>query len=638
MPKIKLPDGTEKSFDTPVNGSEIALSIGSGLAKAAIAINVNGIQKDLSDIVKDDAEISIITIDSDEGLEIMRHTLTAQVLASAIKNIFPEAKLAIGPTIENGFYYDFFIEDSLSPDDLIAIEVEMKKIISSGSAIKKSYKSKDEAISLFKDRLENYKIDIINNADQNDNFQIYKQEGTDFIDLCRGPHLPSLKHIGAFKLTKIAGAYWKGDSKNEMLQRIYGTAWSNEKDLTKHLLMLEEAEKRDHRKLGKQMNLFHFQEEAVGSVFWHEKGWILFQKLIDYMRKEQLAANYQEVNTPELIDRSLWEKSGHWEAFSENMFTSHTEDNRIFAIKPMNCPGHIQIFKNQLRSYKELPLRISEFGKVHRYEPSGALHGLMRVRAFTQDDAHIFCTQEQITQETKIVCKLLLKIYKQLGFNDVLIKFADRPEKRVGKDDIWDKAEKSLKQAMESIKLPYSINSGEGAFYGPKIEFVLRDAIGREWQCGTLQVDLNLPERLSATYIGEDGSKRHPVLLHRAIFGSIERFIGIMLENYTGKLPFWLSPLQIVIATITSDATSYAETIFQQLTDAGLKVEIDSRNEKINYKVREHSLSKVPVIMAVGKKEIENNTISIRKLGQNDQEVMDLEEAILSFKKENEIL
>ena len=638
MPKIKLPDGTEKSFDTPINGYEIALSIGSGLAKAAIAINVNGIQKDLSDIVKDDAEISIITIDSDEGLEIMRHTLTAQVLASAIKNIFPEAKLAIGPTIENGFYYDFFIEDSLSPDDLIAIEVEMKKIISSGSAIKKSYKSKDEAISLFKDRLENYKIDIINNADQNDNFQIYKQEGTDFIDLCRGPHLPSLKHIGAFKLTKIAGAYWKGDSKNEMLQRIYGTAWSNEKDLTKHLLMLEEAEKRDHRKLGKQMNLFHFQEEAVGSVFWHEKGWILFQKLIDYMRKEQIAANYQEVNTPELIDRSLWEKSGHWEAFSENMFTSHTEDNRIFAIKPMNCPGHIQIFKNQLRSYKELPLRISEFGKVHRYEPSGALHGLMRVRAFTQDDAHIFCTQEQITQETKIVCKLLLKIYKQLGFNDVLIKFADRPEKRVGKDDIWDKAEKSLKQAMESIKLPYSINSGEGAFYGPKIEFVLRDAIGREWQCGTLQVDLNLPERLNATYIGEDGSKRHPVLLHRAIFGSIERFIGIMLENYTGKLPFWLSPLQIVIATITSDATSYAETIFQQLTDAGLKVEIDSRNEKINYKVREHSLSKVPVIMAVGKKEIENNTISIRKLGQNDQEVMDLEEAILSFKKENEIL
>tara|TARA_B100001250_G_scaffold101573_1_gene85416 strand:+ start:598 stop:2514 length:1917 start_codon:yes stop_codon:yes gene_type:complete len=638
MPKIKLPDGTEKSFDAPVNGSEIALSIGSGLAKAAIAINVNGIQKDLSDIIKDNSEISIITIDSEEGLEIMRHTLTAQVLASAIKNIFPEAKLAIGPTIENGFYYDFFIEDSLSPDDLMTIETEMKKIISTGSNIKKSYKSKDDAISLFKDRLEKYKIDIINNADQNDNFQIYQQEGTDFIDLCRGPHLPSLKHIGAFKLTKIAGAYWKGNSKNEMLQRIYGTAWSNEKELKKHLLMLEEAEKRDHRKLGKQMNLFHFQEEAVGSVFWHEKGWILFQKLIDYMRKEQLAAKYQEVNTPELIDRSLWEKSGHWEAFSEHMFTSHTEDNRIFAIKPMNCPGHIQIFKNKLRSYKELPLRISEFGKVHRYEPSGALHGLMRVRAFTQDDAHIFCTQEQITQETKIVCKLLLKIYKKLGFNEILIKFADRPEKRVGKDEIWDKAEKSLKQAMESIKLPYSINSGEGAFYGPKIEFVLKDAIGREWQCGTLQVDLNLPERLNATYIGEDGSKHHPVLLHRAIFGSIERFIGIMLENYTGKLPFWLSPLQIVIATITSDATNYAETIFQKLTDAGLKAEIDSRNEKINYKVREHSLSKVPIIMAVGKKEIEENTISIRKLGQNNQEVMDLEEAILHLKKEAEIL
>mgnify|MGYP001268220453 CR=1 FL=1 len=638
MPKIKLIDGTIKNFDNPVSGKDIALSIGPGLAKAALAIRVNGNQKDLSDIIKDDAEISIITIDTDEGLEIMRHTLTAQVLASAVKNLFPDAKLAIGPTIENGFYYDFLLASPLSPEDLNKIEEEMKKIISTGSNISKAYKNKKEAIKLFEDKSEKYKVDIINDSEQNDNFQIYQQENTDFIDLCRGPHLPSLKHIGAFKLTKISGAYWKGDSKNEMLQRIYGTAWPNEKKLNKYLLMLEEAEKRDHRKLGKQMDLFHFQEEAVGSVFWHKKGWALFQKLIEYMRKEQLKANYEEVSTPELIDRSLWEKSGHWEAFSENMFTSHTEDNRIFAIKPMNCPGNIQIFKNKLRSYRELPLKISEFGKVHRYEPSGALHGLMRVRAFTQDDAHIFCTQEQITQEIKEACQLLLKIYRHFGFKEILIKFADRPEKRVGKDEVWDKAENSLREAMDTIKLDYSINSGEGAFYGPKIEFVLKDAIGRDWQCGTLQVDLNLPERLNVTYVGEDGNKYYPVLIHRAIFGSIERFIGILLEHYSGKLPFWLSPLQVMITTITSDANGYAEEIKNKLDNLGFRVELDLRNEKINYKVREHSLAKVPIILALGNKEIEQQTVSIRKLGINGQEVMSLEDAIDFFKKESELL
>ena len=635
MPVITLPDGSQKEFSGAVTGLDIARSIGSGLAKAAIAISVNGSQKDLCDAIDEDSNVSIITIDSNEGLEIMRHTLTAQVLARAVKNIYPDSKLAIGPTIEDGFYYDFEFQNAISTDDLESIEKEMKKIISTNSSITKTLASKSNAIKIFKATGETYKESIINDSDQEDNFQLYYQSDSKFVDLCRGPHLPSLKHIGPFKLTKIAGAYWKGDSKNKMLTRIYGTAWINDKDLKLYLQRLEEAERRDHRRLGQQMDLFHFQDEAVGAVFWHPKGWSLYQTLIEYMRQQQELGGYREVNTPELMDRNLWEASGHWETFGENMFTSRTEDERVWAIKPMNCPGHVQIFKKGLRSYRELPLRIAEFGKVHRYEPSGALHGLMRVRAFTQDDAHIFCTEDQITAETGSVCSLLLNIYRDMGFEDIIIKFADRPERRVGADDVWDRAEDALKRAMESLGIDYTYNPGEGAFYGPKIEFVLRDAIGRDWQCGTLQVDLNLPGRLGATYIGEDGNRHTPVLLHRAIFGSLERFIGIMLEHYAGNLPFWLAPKQVVIATITSDADEYAEEVTQQMENAGLRTEMDLRNEKINYKVREHSLMKTPVLIALGKREVEEGTVSIRRLGQKGQKVVSLAEAIRTLSEES---
>ena len=635
MPVITLPDGSQKEFSGAVTGLDIARSIGSGLAKAAIAISVNGSQKDLCDAIDEDSNVSIITIDSNEGLEIMRHTLTAQVLARAVKNIYPDSKLAIGPTIEDGFYYDFEFQNAISTDDLESIEKEMKKIISTNSSITKTLASKPNAIKIFKATGETYKESIINDSDQEDNFQLYYQSDSKFVDLCRGPHLPSLKHIGPFKLTKIAGAYWKGDSKNKMLTRIYGTAWINDKDLKLYLQRLEEAERRDHRRLGQQMDLFHFQDEAVGAVFWHPKGWSLYQTLIEYMRQQQELGGYREVNTPELMDRNLWEASGHWETFGENMFTSRTEDERVWAIKPMNCPGHVQIFKKGLRSYRELPLRIAEFGKVHRYEPSGALHGLMRVRAFTQDDAHIFCTEDQITAETGAVCSLLLNIYRDMGFEDIIIKFADRPERRVGADDVWDRAEDALKRAMESLGIDYTYNPGEGAFYGPKIEFVLRDAIGRDWQCGTLQVDLNLPGRLGATYIGEDGNRHTPVLLHRAIFGSLERFIGIMLEHYAGNLPFWLAPKQVVIATITSDADEYAEEVTQQMENAGLRTEMDLRNEKINYKVREHSLMKTPVLIALGKREVEEGTVSIRRLGQKGQKVVSLAEAIRTLSEES---
>ncbi|MDG2317023.1 MAG: threonine--tRNA ligase [Gammaproteobacteria bacterium] len=635
MPVITLPDGSQKEFSGAVTGLDIAQSIGSGLAKAAIAISVNGSQKDLCDAIDEDSNVSIITIDSNEGLEIMRHTLTAQVLARAVKNIYPDSKLAIGPTIEDGFYYDFEFQNPISTDDLEPIEKEMKKIISNNSSITKTLASKPNAIKIFKATGETYKESIINDSDQEDNFQLYYQSDSKFVDLCRGPHLPSLKHIGPFKLTKIAGAYWKGDSKNKMLTRIYGTAWINDKDLKLYLQKLEEAERRDHRRLGQQMDLFHFQDEAVGAVFWHPKGWSLYQTLIEYMRQQQELGGYREVNTPELMDRNLWEASGHWETFGENMFTSRTEDERVWAIKPMNCPGHVQIFKKGLRSYRELPLRIAEFGKVHRYEPSGALHGLMRVRAFTQDDAHIFCTEDQITAETGAVCSLLLNIYRDMGFEDIIIKFADRPERRVGADDVWDRAEDALKRAMESLGIDYTYNPGEGAFYGPKIEFVLRDAIGRDWQCGTLQVDLNLPGRLGATYIGEDGNRHTPVLLHRAIFGSLERFIGIMLEHYAGNLPFWLAPKQVVIATITSDADEYAEEVAQQMENAGLRTEMDLRNEKINYKVREHSLMKTPVLIALGKREVEEGTVSIRRLGQKGQKVVSLAEAIRALSEES---
>ncbi len=634
MLTIKLPDGSEKHFEKPTNGIEIAESIGENLAKAAVAIEIDGKQHDLSDEISNDAMVSIITLNSDAGLEIMRHTLTAQVLARAVKNLYPNSKLAIGPTVTDGFYYDFEIDKQLSIDDLPKIEEEMKKIIKQESKIIKSFHSKKDAISLFEKKSENYKIEIIKNSDQEGNFQIYQQGDSDFIDLCRGPHLRSLKQIGSFKLTKISGAYWKGNAENQMLQRIYGTAWLNNKDLRKHLTKLEEAEKRDHRKLAKQMDLFHFQEEAPGAVFWHPKGWNLFQKLIDYMRKKQTDAGYHEVNTPELMDRSLWEASGHWESFGENMFTSDSGDGRKYAIKPMNCPGHVQVFKQGITSYRDLPYRLCEFGKVHRYEPSGSLHGMLRVRAFTQDDAHIFCTPEQITDETISVCNLILDIYKDFGFKEIIIKYADRPKVRVGEDHIWDEAENALISALEKTGLDYVHNPGEGAFYGPKLEFVLRDAIGRDWQCGTHQVDLNLPARLDATYVGEDGQKHTPVLLHRAMFGSLERFIGILIEHHAGNLPLWLSPLPVKVLTITSKADNYAKEVVKQLNNAGIQAECDLRNEKISYKVREHSLSKVPVLFAVGHREIEEETVAIRRLGSKEQITVKLNEAIQDLQKE----
>ena len=634
MLTIKLPDGSEKHFEKPTNGIEIAESIGENLAKAAVAIEIDGKQHDLSDEISNDAMVSIITLNSDAGLEIMRHTLTAQVLARAVKNLYPNSKLAIGPTVTDGFYYDFEIDKQLSIDDLPKIEEEMKKIIKQESKIIKSFHSKKDAISLFEKKSENYKIEIIKNSNQEDNFQIYQQGDSDFIDLCRGPHLRSLKQIGSFKLTKISGAYWKGNAENQMLQRIYGTAWLNNKDLRKHLTKLEEAEKRDHRKLAKQMDLFHFQEEAPGAVFWHPKGWNLFQKLIDYMRKKQTDAGYHEVNTPELMDRSLWEASGHWESFGENMFTSDSGDGRKYAIKPMNCPGHVQVFKQGITSYRDLPYRLCEFGKVHRYEPSGSLHGMLRVRAFTQDDAHIFCTPEQITDETISVCNLILDIYKDFGFKEIIIKYADRPKVRVGEDHIWDEAENALISALEKTGLDYVHNPGEGAFYGPKLEFVLRDAIGRDWQCGTHQVDLNLPARLDATYVGEDGQKHTPVLLHRAMFGSLERFIGILIEHHAGNLPLWLSPLPVKVLTITSKADNYAKEVIKQLNNAGIQAECDLRNEKISYKVREHSLSKVPVLFAVGHREIEEETVAIRRLGSKEQITVKLNEAIQDLQKE----
>ena len=631
---ITFPDGKTKEYEKGITGYEIAESIAKSLAKIAIAVSVDNVQKDLSDSIISDSSISIITLDHDEGLEIMRHTLTAQVLAKAIKNLYPLAKLAIGPTIDNGFYYDISFEKQISSEDLPKIEKEMNKIIKNGSAINKTIHSKEDAIKLFNDRNETYKVDIINKSEQDDNFQIYTQGESGFIDLCYGPHLPNLKHIGAFKLTKLAGAYWKGDSNNEMLQRIYGTAWKNKNDLDQHLEMLKEAEKRDHRKLGREMDLFHFQEESPGSVFWHTKGWQLFQTLINYMKKRQEAADYLEINTPDIMDRSLWEKSGHWEKFGESMFTTEEKENRIYALKPMSCPGAVQVYKQGIKSYRDLPLRLAEFGKVHRYEPSGALHGLMRVRGFTQDDAHIFCTEDQITEECITVCNLILSIYKDFGFEDVHIKFSDRPEKRVGSDAIWDKSEEALKIAIEATGLSYTHNPGEGAFYGPKIEFVLRDAIGRDWQCGTLQVDLNLPDRLSANFVAEDGQKYAPVMLHRALFGSIERFIGILIENYSGRLPLWLAPTQIVIATITTDTNPYAEEVFKLFKENNLRTVIDIRNEKIGYKIREHSNAKIPVLIIIGKQEAENKKLSVRRLGSNDTETFDLETIINALAEE----
>ena len=634
MISVTLPDGSIKELDSGSNGFDLAESIGPGLAKSAIAMTVHQEQRDLCDPLADGDLVSIITVDSEDGLEIMRHTLTAQVLASAVKNLYPSSKLAIGPTIENGFYYDVLFEEAISSDDLESIESEMRRIIKTESKIEKSYNGKQEAVAKFLNLSESYKAEIIQESEQEDNFQIYEQKDSGFIDLCRGPHLPSLSHIGEFKLTNISGAYWKGDSKNQMLTRIYGTAWKNKKDLKAYLTRLEEAEKRDHRRLGREMNLFHLQEEGPGAVFWHPKGWTMFQKLIDYMRQKQNAAGYQEVNTPEILDRTLWDKSGHLEKFGENMYLTQTPDDRVFAIKPMNCPGHVQVFKQGIKSYRDLPLYLAEFGKVHRYEPSGALHGLMRVRAFTQDDAHIFCTEKQITEECVKVTKLVLDIYKDFGFEDVVVKFSDRPEKRVGSDEIWDRSEAALKIAVEAAGLDYKLNPGEGAFYGPKLEFVLRDAIGRDWQCGTIQVDLNLPERLGATFVDSDGERREPVMIHRALFGSVERFCGILIEHFAGRLPFWLSPTQIMIASITDEANEYAQLVKDRLLSSGVRAELDLRNEKISYKVREHSVTKIPVILVVGKREAEESTVAVRRLGGKAQDIMSLDQAVQQFVKE----
>ena len=637
--KLTLPDNSSRELPKGSSGYDLAKDIGPGLAKSAVAITINGVQKDLCDVIEKDASVSIITIDSNDGIEIMRHTLTAQVLARAIKNLYPNSKLAIGPTIEDGFYYDVESDEVISSDDLIKIEDEMRRIIKTKSAITKKLVSKSEALKIFKSKKESYKEIIINESDQMDSFQLYFQDDENFVDLCRGPHLPSLSFIGAFKLTKVAGAYWKGDSKNSMLTRIYGTAFNNDKDLQNHLDNIEEALKRDHRKIGKEMNLFHFQDEAPGMVFWHPNGWTIYRNLRNFVRDKLQSNGYIEVNTPQVIDRKLWEASGHWDKYRENMFITeideeHANEKRINALKPMNCPGHVQIYNQGIKSYKDLPLKYAEFGLCHRYEPSGTMHGLMRVRAFTQDDGHIFCTEDQIESETKLFIDFLSEIYADLGFTKFDIKLSTRPEMRVGSDKTWDKAEEALESAINNLGHPYRIDHGDGAFYGPKLDFVLTDAIGREWQCGTFQLDFNLAERLDAQYVGEDGKKHFPVMIHRAVLGSFERFIGILIENYAGKLPLWLAPIQIMIAPIISDANDYADTVKKEFVNNGFRVEIDKRNEKISYKVREHSLSKIPYILALGKKEIADNTVNVRKIGSKDTNTMKIQDFLNKLKTE----
>ena len=627
MPEIQLLNGKKIPFTKSINGIQLIKQISKSLEKSALIMEVNGALKDLSHEIIKDSKVRIITSKDKEGLEVIRHD-AAHIMAMAVQELFPGTQVTIGPVIENGFYYDFARSEPFTSDDLIKIEKKMSEIIDRDVKTKREVWERDRAIKHFKKIGEKYKAEIIESIPTSEELSIY-HHGDTWHDLCRGPHLVSSGKIGkAFKLTKVSGAYWRGDSNNEMLQRIYGTCWSTKKDLDEYLHRLEEAEKRDHRKLGKEMDLFHFREESPGSVFWHEKGWLLFQRLIEYMRMKQRLAGYKEINTPELLDKSLWEKSGHWEKFGQHMFTSETPDEKTFAVKPMNCPGCVQIFNQGLKSYRDLPLKLSEFGKVHRYEPSGALHGLLRVRAFTQDDAHIFCTEDQITEESLAVTKLILEIYKDLGFKDVILKYSDRPEQRVGDDIIWDKSEAALLTAIKKSNLEYTINKGEGAFYGPKIEFVLRDAIGRDWQCGTLQVDLNLPGRLGASYVAKDGNKKIPVMLHRALFGSLERFIGILIENYAGKLPFWLSPAQAVVCPIAEDNNNYVKKLFEDLFKEGIKCEMDLRNEKINYKVREYSLAKVPFIIVCGKKEVADNTVTVRRLGSDKQEVMKREELI----------
>ena len=636
MPQIQLLDGKKIDFDKSINGFELTKKISKSLEKVALIMEVDGELKDLSHQITKDSKVKIITPKDEEGLEVIRHD-AAHIMAMAVQELFPGTQVTIGPVIENGFYYDFARKEPFTSEDLKKIEIKMSEIIDQDVKTRREVWKRDKAIAHFKKIGEKYKAEIIESIPEEEELSVY-HHGNTWHDLCRGPHLASSSKIGkAFKLTKVSGAYWRGDSNNEMLQRIYGTCWGSKKELEDYLHRLEEAEKRDHRKLGKEMDLFHFREESPGSVFWHEKGWVLFQRLIEYMRIKQRLAGYKEINTPELLDKTLWEKSGHWEKFGEHMFTSETPDEKVFAVKPMNCPGCVQVFNQGLKSYRDLPLKLSEFGKVHRYEPSGALHGLLRVRAFTQDDAHIFCTEDQITQESLTVTNLILEIYKALGFENVILKYSDRPEKRVGDDSVWDKSEAALLSAIKKSKLEYTINKGEGAFYGPKIEFVLRDAIGRDWQCGTLQVDLNLPNRLGATYVDKDGTKKVPVMLHRALFGSLERFIGILIENYAGKLPFWLSPTQAVVCPIAEENNDYVKKLFEDLFKEGIQCEVDLRNQKINYKIREHSLAKVPMIIVCGKKEVANNTVTVRRLGSEKQETIKREDLIKNMLKANKL-
>ncbi len=626
MVAITLPDGSVRRYEGAVTGAKIAADIGPGLAKAALVMRVDGDLRDLAHEIDKDAAVRFLTSKDPDALDVLRHDC-AHVLAEAAKELYPDLQVTIGPAIEDGFYYDFARKTPFTPDDLEKLEARMREIVDRNESIHRMVWERDRAIEYFKSIGEHYKAEIIQDLPRDEVISIYQQG--EFIDLCLGPHLPSTGKLGkAFKLMKIAGAYWRGDSRNEVLQRVYGTCWASDNQLKEYLHRLEEAEKRDHRRLGREMHLFHLQEEAAGSVFWHPKGWQLYRTVEAYMRRRLEGGGYVEVKTPQLVSRTLWEASGHWEKFGQHMFTTAAEEEHVLALKPMNCPCHVQIFRQGLRSYRELPLRMAEFGSCHRNEPSGALHGIMRVRAFTQDDAHIFCTEDQITAETKRFCDLLYGIYADFGFTDVIVKFSDRPDVRAGSNETWDKAENSLKAAIEAAGKSYTLNPGEGAFYGPKLEFVLRDAIGREWQCGTLQVDFVLPERLNASYVAEDGAKHRPVMLHRAILGSFERFLGILIEHHAGALPPWLAPVQVVVATITNDSDGYAQEVLQRLKDAGVRAELDIRNEKIGYKVREHSLAKIPAILAVGKKEVENRAVALRVLGSQNQEVLALDEAV----------
>ena len=632
MPVITLPDGSKRQFDQPVTAYEVAADIGPGLAKAALAARMNGDLIDLSMVIKDDVSLALVTAKDDDALALIRHDC-AHVLAEAVLELYPETQVTIGPSIENGFYYDFYRETPFSEQDLAAIETRMHDIVDRDEDITREVWTRDEAVAFYRKNNEPFKVELVDAIPQDETVTFYRQG--DFIDLCRGPHAPSTKKIGhAFKLMTVAGAYWRGDSTRPMLQRIYGTAFFSDKDLSAYLTMLEEAEKRDHRKLGKALELFHIQEEATGSVFWHPKGWTMYRVIESYMRRRLDQANYKEVKTPQLIDRSLWEKSGHWDKFRENMFTAESEGDRILALKPMNCPGHVQIYRQGITSYRDLPLRMAEFGSCHRNEPSGALHGIMRVRAFTQDDAHIFCTEDQIDSEGRAFCDLLLDIYRDFGFDEVRVKFSDRPPVRAGDDATWDRAEAALQSATKAAKLETTLNPGEGAFYGPKLEFVLRDAIGRDWQCGTLQVDFVLPDRLDAEYVAEDGSRKRPVMLHRAILGSMERWIGILIEQYAGRMPPWLAPVQLVVAPITDAAKSYAAEVRERAATMGFRVEFDGRNEKISYKVREHSVAKVPFIIAVGEREMAERSIALRRLGENGQETLPMDEALATLAKE----